>query len=85
MLRGEQKAAKSCYEVNCRQKKSREGEVTMMTTKKWPDESRDKGYMGAQATDELQDVCLKPGTEKVIKVGRDLGEVEKSRLVRFLQ
>ena len=36
VLRGEQKAARSYYEVNCRQKRSREGEVMMMATVKWP-------------------------------------------------
>ena len=44
-----------------------------------------KDPQGAQAVGELQEICLQPGTEKVVRVGKALCEAEKSKLVRFLQ
>ena len=53
VLRGGQKIARSCYEVSCRQKRSREGEV-MMATEKWPTtKDRNEVHKRAQAADEL--------------------------------
>ena len=58
----------------------------MMAANQWStEEDRDKVRQGAQAAGELQEVCLQSRAGRVVKIGKDLDETIKSKLVRFLQ
>ena len=58
----------------------------MMAINHWSTtEDHDKVHQGAQAADELQEVGLQQGAERVVKIGKDLDETPKNKLVRFLQ
>ena len=86
VLKGKQLATQSCYEVNCYNKRNRKYDVMMVDTRKSPiPEDGDDVCQGVQAVDRLLEVCLEPRMAKVVKMGKALGEAEKSRLVRFLQ